>query len=87
MKKLLLYLMMIVAASSCVVPQSGMSVYQTKNVKKFSKKKNYRPNKGQSGPRYVPPRKRGNLRHPAVPKQVYKERRSIIKWQRMTSSN
>jgi hypothetical protein len=74
-------------ASSCVTPYSGLSVYQTKNVNKFSKKKNYRPNKGQSGPRYVRPGRRGELNHPAVTKQTRKIKKSEIRRQRMTSSN
>ena len=87
MKKLLFHLMLIVATSSCVVPQSGLTVYQQKNINKFSKKKNYRPNKGKNGPRYVRAGRRGEINHPAVTKQTRKIRKSEIRRQRMTSSN
>lgn len=87
MKKLLLYFVAIMLISSCVTPQSGLTVYQQKNINKFSKKKNYRPNKGQSGPRYIRPGKRGEINHPAVTKQTRKIRKSEIRRQRITSSN
>lgn len=80
-KNLLLFLMLFLVPA-CVVPQSGLTIYQVKNVNKFSKKKNYRPNKGKNGPRYVPPRKRGELNHPAVTKETRKIKKSEILRQR-----
>jgi hypothetical protein len=68
--------------TSCFTPQSGLSTYQSKNVVKFSKKKNYRPNKGKNGPKYVRPGKRGELYHPAVTKETRKIKKSEIRRQR-----
>jgi hypothetical protein len=51
-------------------------------VVKFSKKKNYRPNKGKNGPKYVRPGKRGELYHPAVTKETRKIKKSEIRRQR-----
>jgi hypothetical protein len=83
MKKLLLLFMVIMTVSSCVTPQSGLTAYQTKNLHKFSNKKNYRT---INGPRYVRPRKRGEVMHPAVKKETRKELIRMIKRQRATVS-
>ena len=83
MKKLLSYLMIATMFASCAVPE-GMSAYQARNVAKFSKKKHYRTS---AGPRYVRPRKRGEVMHPAVTKATRREMIRRIKAQRYTVSN
>lgn len=77
-----LLLLSFLVVTSCFTPQSGLTTYQTKNVTKFSKKKNYRPNKGKNGPKYVSPNKRGEINHPAVTKETRKNRKSEIRRQR-----
>jgi len=84
-KNLFLFLM-IFFVPSCVGTQSGLTTYQVKNVNKFSQKKNYRPNKGKNGPRYVAPRKRGEINHPAVTKETRKIKKSEIRRQRSTGN-
>lgn len=81
-----LLLLGFLVVTSCFTPQSGLTVYQTKNITKFSKKKNYRPNKGSSGPKYVRPGKRGDLYHPAVTKETRKIQKSEIRRQRSTGN-
>lgn len=84
MKKLLFYLLIAIAVTSCSVP-SGMSAYQAKNMRKFSAKKNYRT---ANGPRYVRPGRRGEIWHPAVTKQTRKIKKQEIRRQRtQVSSN
>ena len=83
MKKLLSYLMIAMLFASCAVPE-GMSSYQAHNARKFSHKKHYRTS---AGPRYVRPRKRGEVMHPAVTKETRKEMIRRIKIQRYTVSN
>lgn len=76
--------MVVMMASSCVTPQSGLTVYQQKNVNKFLKKKRYRTS---SGPRYVRPYKRGNVMHPAVTKESRREMKRRIISQKYTTGN
>lgn len=84
MKKILLIILAVFMVSSCVVPQSGMTKYQSKNINKFSRKKGYRT---FDGPRYVRPRKRGGVMDITVKKETKKELIRRIKYQRITSNN
>ncbi|NBT86368.1 MAG: hypothetical protein EBT45_07765 [Alphaproteobacteria bacterium] len=83
MKKLLSYLLIATMFASCAVPE-GMSAYQAHNVAKFNRKKHYRTS---AGPRYVRPKKRGNIMHPAVKRETRKEQIRRIKAHRYTVSN
>ena len=83
MKKLLTYLLIATMFASCATP-SGMSAYQSKNISKFLKKKRYRT---MAGPRYVRPKKRGSVMHPAVTKETRREMIRRINAQRYTVSN
>ena len=69
MKKVI-YLLALTCMMSCAdVTQSYYgSKHQRKTLVKFGKKRNY----SNAGERYVPSRKRGNYRHPAVTKDTYK---------------
>ena len=69
--------------SSCSV-QDNLTSYQSRNLHKFSVKKRYRTS---AGPKYIRPRKRGDVMHPAVTKQTRKDLIHRIKYQRLTATN
>ena len=78
MKKLLL-LLMIAMISSCTVQQS-LTSNQAHNIRKFSHRKHIRPH---AGPRYIRPRKRGDVMDHSISKATRKEKIRRIKHQRV----
>lgn len=80
MKKLLL-LLMIAMISSCTVQQS-LTSNQAHNIRKFSHRKHIRPT---AGPRYIRPRKRGDIMSKSVCKSTRKALIRNIKRQRTTA--
>lgn len=85
MKKLLLLLMVVMLASSCspIYLPNG-SAYQEKNIRRFSRNHHIRP---QAGPRYVRPRKRGDVMHKSVSKATRRNLIKNIRASRYTVSN
>lgn len=79
MKKLLIYLVMIMMVSSCTVQQS-LTTNQAHNIRKFSHRKHIRPH---AGPRYIRPRKRGDIMNHSISKATKKEKIRRIKHQRV----
>ena len=82
MKKLL-FVALVALISSCSI-QDNLTSYQSHNVRKFCRTKHIRP---QAGPRYIRPRKRGDITHPAVTKQTRKALFRYVRKQRTTVSN
>ena len=77
--------MVAMLASSCstVYVMSG-SAYQEKNIRRFSRNHHVRP---QAGPRYVRPRKRGDVMNKSVKKSTRRNLIKNIRASRYTISN
>lgn len=74
MKKLLFVLVSVLVTGCADVTQTlYKSKYQRQTLSKFGKSKNY----SSGGFRYVPSRKRGDLRHPAVTRDTYKYKKGF----------